>query len=195
MDSLPKRMEKFGIKPKEKEQLLGELETEILNIDLKNSYSPEITRNILEKLKSYSKITDPYKHEKEKSNNELLNRYKEFQQLVNSSSDPFDTALRLAIAGNIIDFGPGNHFDVDETIKNVLTSKFAIDDSKQLKSKISKAKTIFYLGDNCGEIVLDKLFLETINHPNVWFAVRDKPVLNDVTINEAEEVGIDQVAK
>lgn len=52
-----------------------------------------------------------------------------------------------------------------------------------------------YLGDNCGEIVLDKLFLETISHSNVWFAVRETPVLNDATEKEAREVGIHHVAK
>ena len=101
----------------------------------------------------------------------------------------------MAIAGNIIDFGPTDKFDVSGTIKRVLKSDFAIDHSQQLKVEIEKANTILYLGDNCGEIVLDKLFLETINHPNVFFAVRNKPVLNDVTEKEALEVGIDKVAK
>src|SRR5690606_13963972 len=60
---------------------------------------------------------------------------------------------------------------------------------------IKNAKTILYLGDNCGEIVLDKLFLENINHPNIYFAVREKPVLNDATQKEAKEVGINEFAK
>jgi uncharacterized protein with ATP-grasp and redox domains len=133
--------------------------------------------------------------EKEKSNRELLNRYDEFKQRVRNSNNPFDTALRLAIAGNIIDFGPTDNFDVEGTIERVFTSDLAIDDSDQLKVEIAKAKTILYLGDNCGEIVLDKLFLETINHPNVVFAVRDKPILNDATKKEAIEVGIPEVAR
>jgi uncharacterized protein with ATP-grasp and redox domains len=84
---------------------------------------------------------------------------------------------------------------VEGTIEKVLNSTFAIDHSQQLENEIKKARTILYLGDNCGEIVLDKLFLETINHPNVFFAVREKPVLNDATEKEAREVEIQHVAK
>ena len=67
--------------------------------------------------------------------------------------------------------------------------------SEQLRQEIKNAETILYLGDNAGEIVMDKLFLETVNHPNVWFAVREQPVLNDVTRREAEDVGIGKFAR
>lgn len=187
-------MEKFEIPTKKRIQLTNKLEEYISTIDFEGSYSPEITRNILNKLKKASFIADPYKKEKQESNREMMNRYAGFKGKVVASTNPFDTALRLAIAGNVIDFGPTHKFDVEETIKRVFTSEFAIDHSKQLEEEIDKARTILYLGDNCGEIVLDKLFLETIDHPNVWFAVREKPILNDVTIKEAVEVGIPEVA-
>ena len=195
INSLEKRIDKFEIAPEKREKLINELAKDISNVDLENSFSPEITRNILHSMKVVSEITDPYKTEKDESNRELLNRYKEFKQMVETSDNPFNTALRLAVAGNIIDFGPTHKFNVSETIERVLVSNFSIDHSEQLKAEIEKANTILYLGDNCGEIVLDKLFLETINHPNVFFAVRNKPVLNDVTEKEALEVGIDKVAK
>ncbi|MBN1820942.1 MAG: DUF89 family protein [Prolixibacteraceae bacterium] len=194
MDSLPSRMKKFGIKKEDQLVLQEELNFEISRIDYRKSFSPEVTRNIIEKLKHFSPISDPYEVEKKESNLMLLSRYPEFQKLVKESPNQFDTALRLAIAGNIIDFGPAHRFNIDETIKRVLKSEFAIDHSGQLKKAIKKAETILYLGDNCGEIVLDKLFLETINHQNVWFAVRDKVVLNDITMKEALEVGIDEFA-
>lgn len=125
----------------------------------------------------------------------MLNRENEFRDQITNSKNPFNTALRLAVAGNIIDFGPTHQFDVSGTIQRVMESDFAFDHSEKLKLEIEKAKSILYLGDNCGEVVLDKLFLETINHPNVYFAVRERPVLNDVTKKEAVEVGIDKVAK
>lgn len=188
-------MDKFEIAEEERNTLVSALVKEVAEIDLDNSYSPEVTRNLLAKLEANSKISDPYKKEKEDSNRELLSRYDEFKQRIENSDNKFDTALRLAIAGNIIDFGPTNNFDVEGTIERVFSSDLAIDDSALLKVEIEKAKTILYLGDNCGEIVLDKLFLETINHPNVTFAVRDKPILNDATPLEATEVGIPEVAK
>lgn len=195
IEGLQKRITKFQIAAEDQTQLASQIKSYILNIDYQKSSSPEITRNILNALSLVSEVADPYKMEKDDGNREILNRYAEFQQLVKTSVDSFDTALRLAVAGNIIDFGPTHKFDVNGTIKTVLSHDFAIDHSQQLKAEIKKAKTILYLGDNCGEVILDKLFLETINHSNVYFAVRDKPVLNDVTKIEAFEVGINKVAK
>lgn len=195
LDSLPKRIKKYGIDTETGHRLTNELTNEIQKLSSSASYSPEVTRNILTKLKSYSTINDPYKVEKEKSNRELMSKYGEFRKLIDSSDDKFDTALRLAIAGNIIDFGPNHKFDVFETIERVLNSDFAIDHSAQLRKAIKQADSILYLGDNCGEAVLDKLFIETINHPRVWFAVRGEPVLNDVTRSEAIGLGIDKFAQ
>lgn len=90
---------------------------------------------------------------------------------------------------------PTHVFDVKGTIEKVLVSDFAIDHSEMLRKEIKKAETILYLGDNAGEIAMDRLFLETLNHPNVWFAVCEKPVLNDVTRLEAEEVRINKFAR
>ncbi|WP_372946733.1 damage-control phosphatase ARMT1 family protein [Mariniphaga sp.] len=193
--ALQQRLEKYEIPEEKRDHVVSEMLKKIAATDLETSFSPEITRNILARLREYSNVEDPYRKEKQEGNRLMLERYGEFREMVHNSKNPFDTALRLAIAGNIIDFGPTNHFDVEGTIEKVLNSAFAIDHSQQLQNEISKAKTILYLGDNCGEMVLDKLFIETINHPNVFFAVREKPVLNDATEKEAREVGIHHVAK
>lgn len=193
--ALPKRLDKYDIANEARNPLVSKLIKEIAEIDLDRSYSPEVTRNILETLRLQSRVSDPYEQEKEDSNRELLARYDEFKACIEKAENPFSTALRLAIAGNIIDFGPGHDFNIHETIKQVLNSDFAIDHSAQLQEAIKSAKTILYLGDNCGEVVLDKLFLETIGHPNVVFAVRENAVLNDVTLKEANEVGIHDVAQ
>ena len=193
--ALPKRMDKYQIAPQKRNELVSRLIKDIAEIDLNDSYSPEITSNILKKLMRESDISDPYEKEKKDSNREMLERYDEFKQMITNPENPFDTALRLSIAGNIIDFGPDHKFDIHETIAKVMSSDFAVNDSAQLQDAIKNAKTILYLGDNCGEVVLDKLFLETINHPNVVFAVRNSAVLNDVTLKEATEVGIPQVAR
>jgi uncharacterized protein with ATP-grasp and redox domains len=76
----------------------------------------------------------------------------------------------------------------------VLKSKFAVDKSMELKEKINSAKKILYLGDNAGEIVFDRLFIETLMHNNVTYVVKGKPILNDVTLQDAEAVGMDMVA-
>lgn len=189
------RLDKYKIQEEDRDKIVSELIKEIAQLNLNTKYSPEIARIIFSRLKEISFIQDPYKKEKEESNRLLMLRYKEFSSRVNNSDDKFNKALRFAIAGNIIDFGPNQEFNIDETIDKVMNTEFAIDHSVQLKTEIKKASTILYLADNSGEIVLDKLFLETIKHPNVWVAYRGAPVLNDVTITEIIDVGIDKIAK
>jgi uncharacterized protein with ATP-grasp and redox domains len=151
----------------------------------------EMHRMIREQLNN----DDPYEDIKKKNNKMMLDMYTEFEEMIERSSNPFDTAMRLAIAGNVIDFGPQNQFDIMDSIERIAHSPLAIDDSKFLKEDLNKASSLLYIGDNCGEIILDKLFLETINFPNTYFAVRSGPVINDATIEDAVMVGIDKIAK
>jgi uncharacterized protein with ATP-grasp and redox domains len=151
----------------------------------------EMHRMIREQLNN----DDPYEDIKKKNNKMMLDMYTEFEEMIERSSNPFDTAMRLAIAGNVIDFGPQNQFDIMDSIERIAHSPLAIDDSKFLEKDLKKASSLLYIGDNCGEIILDKLFLETINFQNTYFAVRSGPVINDATIEDAVMVGIDKIAK
>ena len=163
--------------------------------------TPEVARVGNQIMASSLKNDDLFEKEKRKSNDIVLKRYAELKDYIHLSSDPFNLALRLSIAGNILDFvsfpalNEKGSTKIDETIDFVLRTDFAIDDSKELKKNIQSSKTLLYLGDNAGEIVLDKLFLETINHPNVYYAVRGGPVINDVTLTDAFYVGINYLAR
>lgn len=159
-----------------------------------NLSSPEIQRELNKEFCRIINVKDPFKEEKANNNHIALELYNEWKPRLLSSVNHFDLALQLSIAGNIMDYGANNSFDVHDTIKKVLKTSYAIDHSELLKSKIKNAKLILYLGDNAGEIVFDKLFIETIMHNNVVYAVKDTPVLNDVTIADAKEVGMDLVA-
>jgi damage-control phosphatase, subfamily I len=186
-------IEKGNLQTEEKKQFANDM-FGLFN-DVKSDFSiPELSRELHVLLKQYSNNPDPYKEEKKQSNDMVLNMYPELKDIVFQSNNYFNTALRLAIAGNIIDFGISNTFDLHSTIDKVLNSDFAIDDSIQLKQALSEAKTVLYLGDNCGEIVFDKLFIETIMHPNLIYAVRGVPVINDVTLENAKYVEMDLVA-
>ena len=87
----------------------------------------------------------------------MLAIYPELKKIVEQSADPFDMALRLAVAGNVIDFGSQHQLNIMDTIKRVAQAEFAINHSGQLKKDIATAQSILYIGDNCGEIVLDRL--------------------------------------
>ncbi|MDD3437307.1 MAG: ARMT1-like domain-containing protein [Candidatus Gastranaerophilales bacterium] len=138
-------------------------------------------------------IIDPYKPLKDEYNKKAIEYCKKYENIIKNDPNSFDKAMRLAIAGNIIDFGPTHDFDVDKKIEEVFKTNFPIDDSAELSGKIKKAKSILYLGDNTGEIVFDKLFLEVINHTDVTFVVRHRPVLNDATMEDALFVGLDKI--
>ena len=156
---------------------------------------PVLGRELHRMIRSELDDPDPYRAIKDESNRLMLERYADFEALVTGADDPFDTALRLAIAGNVIDFGPRHQYDVMETIERVLTTPLAIDDSQALRHDLASADTLLYIGDNCGEIVLDRLFLEHIDCPEKYFAVRGGPVINDATIEDARSVGIEDVAR
>jgi uncharacterized protein with ATP-grasp and redox domains len=64
-----------------------------------------------------------------------------------------------------------------------------------LRAALPLSKTLLYLGDNAGKIVMDRILLETIRHPAVYFAVRGAPIINDATIDDAQAVGIDKIAR
>lgn len=155
--------------------------------------APEFSRELHGILRSYTLNPDPYKRVKKENNDQALRMFPELENIIRQSKDPFDTALRLAIAGNIIDFAANDNFDLQATIDKVLNSEFAIDHSKQLKEAIENAKTVLYLGDNAGEIVFDKLLIETINHPDLIFVVRGAPVINDATMEDAEYIGMKDI--
>ncbi len=157
--------------------------------------SPLFARELHSLLRSYTGNSDPYKLEKKKYNDLALGLISEMKRLLKRSRDPFNTALRLSIAGNIIDFAVNDNFNLHATLDRVLKSPFAIDQSELLKSALGKARSVLYLGDNAGEIVFDKLFIETIGHPNLVYTVRGAPVINDATLEDAEYVGMSEVAR
>lgn len=161
----------------------------------KGLLAPEAACELHRMIKKATGTDDLYKAEKEHYNNLLMGFESYIRDVIQHSDDPFQTALRYALAGNIIDFGPPRPFDVTKTLSAAVDRIPAIDHTNQLKEALEKASTVLYLGDNSGEIVLDKLFIETINHPNLYFATRGGKVINDITLEDAEMVGITKVAK
>lgn len=157
--------------------------------------APEVQRELSQKLSELTGISDFFTTEKATSNQIALSLYHDWKERIQESKNPFDLALRLSIAGNIIDFGANHDFDLLSTIRRVIYAKFAIDHSKQLKERIQQANKIIYLGDNTGEIVFDKLFIEVLNHPNIVYVVRGGNALNDATMQDALSVGINTVAR
>jgi uncharacterized protein with ATP-grasp and redox domains len=140
--------------------------------------------------------TDLYAEEKLMANEILLNEYSYWEAVVRQSGNPFFTAAKLSVIGNIIDYGAHSVNDgISDQIESFFKKDLKVDMSAELNKGISRAASVLYLGDNCGEIVFDKLLIQTMKHPNVTFVVRGKPVINDVTIEDANQVGMDEVCR
>jgi len=137
---------------------------------------------------------DPYRAIKDTSTQQALALYPQLQALVREASDPLDTALRLSIAGNIIDLGPGRAYDLWEVVQRILVQPFALDDRIALKEALGRADRVLYLADNAGETVFDRVLIETLDVP-VTYVVKGGPTLNDATREDAVAAGLDQVAE
>jgi len=147
------------------------------------------------------KSFDPYKKLKFESNKTVLEYYDYLEAFVKNSSTPLEVAIRKAAAGNIIDFGAKDHanINIEHEIQNIPLLKFSIYDIDAFKACLAQAKTVLYVGDNAGEIVFDKILIKQIRRqmPNVHivFATRDKAIINDATLEDAYQVGLDKEAE
>jgi len=145
---------------------------------------------------------DPYKQKKQLSNKKALEVLPLAQSIVSKEASPelrFRKACLSAIVGNIMEFDlPDNPFkfsDLEELIQQA-ENDLALDEIPQIFSKAKKSKRILYLTDNAGEIALDTLLVQELKNlgAHVTVAVKDDPVLNDATLEDAKIVGMDKVA-
>jgi len=155
---------------------------------------PEIGKAVYGIISRMTGIDDPYEKIKEKCTHQALILYPELKRLIQTSKDRLLTALRVAIAGNVIDFGANADFDLKRDIEKILTQDLAIDHTEDFRQAVQRAHSILYVADNAGETVLDRLLIEELPKP-VVYVVREKPVINDALRDDALAAGIDEVAE
>ncbi|MCD6202372.1 MAG: DUF89 family protein [Bacteroidales bacterium] len=182
-----------GLEDKQIKTLLDEVGAMIRDLPMGNT-PPETGAVIYQKIREITGIDDPFLSIKQKNTREALDMYPELRQLVRRSDDPLLMAIRLAIAGNVIDFGVNRTFDLKKDIKQILKQDFAIFDYAAFRNQLETAKNIYYLGDNAGESVFDRILIEEIKK-TVIFVVRGIPLINDVTYEDAIMAGLDKVAE
>jgi len=162
-----------------------------------NQSPPVMSQQIHRIVRNISRNKDPYRQVKDRFNRYALDIYPLCQKMINRSSVSFETAVRLAIAGNIIDFGPNSQIGpsvIDETIDHALSGQL-LGDIELLSKAVRSVDNILYLGDNCGEIVFDRLLIEQLPLHKVTFAVRGSSVINDATLADAEATGMTDLVK
>jgi hypothetical protein len=145
---------------------------------------------------------DPYAELKRISNAMALEILPELRQLMEESPDSesrFRRATLIAAAANAIEFDvTGHDFDLDElrVIIETVESDLAIDEVNEFLNLSKSTKEVLYLMDNAGEVVLDMVLIEELKKLGlkVVAVVKGGPVLNDATMIDAEEVGLDECA-
>jgi uncharacterized protein with ATP-grasp and redox domains len=141
---------------------------------------------------------DPYKEIKQKFNALALRLYPDMKRLVAGSTKPLETAVRLAIAGNIIDFGVSSSLspaEVEEAIDDSLKADLDIREFEKFATAVKEAGRILYLCDNAGEIVFDRLLVEQLPCEKVTCVVKGSPVINDATMEDAKITGLTEVVE
>ena len=195
-----------GANSKTQKKILDAVALKMPKISL-SATPPEIARVIHGIVKRITGKQDPYARIKEKSNELALKVYPRLKKKVSCSQDNLLTAIELAIAGNIIDYGVKNSINVKKELEKILNKEHkairkedkSIFNYKKFRSALIKAKTILYLADNSGEVVFDRVLIEEIKKRNkrvdIIYVVKEKPIINDALFEDAYIVGIQEYAK
>ena len=136
---------------------------------------------------------DPYRAYKEEATREALALLPRLKRLMEEAGNTLEAAVRLSIAGNIIDAGTGDNRELWPTVQRVLSQAFAIDNMDELREALKAAAGVLYLADNAGETVFDLLLIESLGKA-VVYAVKGGPILNDATAVDARMAGVDRAA-
>jgi uncharacterized protein with ATP-grasp and redox domains len=181
------------------EEQLNDIYVDILKLkplrgEIWDMTSPEVIEPIMKKMMTAVDNNDPFSAEKEKQNQKMLTLYPELQRMVKTAEHPLRTAAHLAGLGNAIDvMMEGGAADIQKIIKEQLAYPLPKNAFEMLEKRITNSNCILYFGDNAGEIVLDRLFIETVKEQHdtdIIFVVRSMPTLNDATLKDAEQIGM-----
>jgi len=155
---------------------------------------PEVARGVYAAVRDVTGVSDPFAAHKEESIRNALALSGELRSVVARAEDPLWAAVRIAIAGNVIDLGADPDFDLEAEMGSVRRDRLAIDHYASFQQSVEAARTVLYLGDNAGETVFDRLLIEVLGRDTVY-AVRDIPIINDATAEDAERSGIGEAAR
>ena len=141
---------------------------------------------------------DPYRDVKRQFNNAALQLYPKMRTVIMESQDRLETAVRLAIAGNIIDFGVNSNLqesELEKTMSECLAAEFSDVQLRPFQEAFNEAEKILYIADNAGEIIFDRLLIEQLPVEKVTVVVKGSPVINDATMEDAVLAGLPRIVE
>jgi len=178
-------------------KILFEIAKILPNYSLKFT-PPQIAKDTYKLIENITNNPDPLLKAKEEAIKEAKTFKPFLYEKIQKSSDKLLTALKIAVAGNVIDFGAKKQFNLKEIIENIFNTPFKIDNYLELKTKLKSAKKVVIIGDNCGENIFDVILadiLKSLYDVEIFYFVRGKPIINDVTLKEASETDIIKFAQ
>jgi len=175
-------------------QVLVAAGEELSKIHLEDS-PPEMARGLYRCLSEITGDADPYYQLRKQSTRRSLALYPRLKAFVEAAEDPVFAGASVAATGNLIDYGAvQGEIMLEEEVEASLSMEPTWEDFPAFREDLTAADWVLYLGDNAGETVFDRVFIETIGKP-VTYVVRGGPAINDALYEDAVEAGLDQVAE
>lgn len=175
----------------------------IAEADMENEAPPLVDARIIRLRRDLLGIEDDFTAIKHSFNQLLLGLCDKLRTRIDAAEDPLYAALQLSMAGNYIDFGVLKDVDPDELLRlldDAAEKHVDPDEYDQLRADLAQSGgELVFIHDNCGEIMLDRLLIETIKRlypqQEIVSLVRGTPVLNDATLEDAVEAGLPELAE
>jgi uncharacterized protein with ATP-grasp and redox domains len=160
-----------------------------------NQSPPVLGQCIHRRLRELTGNDDPYRQAKNDQNLMALELLPELEAMVAAAANPLETAMRLAMAGNVIDLGAKSTVTPSHVRRAVqlALSEPITGETDMLRQAVSTSQSILYLADNAGEIVFDRLLIAQLSPARVTLAVRGAPIINDATLADARATGLDKM--
>ncbi len=171
----------------------------VTEVDVTRS-PPANAQLIYRKIADLTGCEDPYLSLKKESNEAALKMLSGLRDEISGTVEELSAAVCFAIAGNIIDYGAFETFNIKKALEAGRKKILAVDHSRLLVDRVGSLKpgaTVLYLADNCGEIVYDSLLIEYLFRQGftLTVAVKDGPIINDALKEDALFAGLDRYAR
>ena len=157
---------------------------------------PQMGEHIYGMVRRLSGNPDPFSEQKREQNQAVEALLPWLRETVDAAGDRLLMAVRLAIAGNIVDPGAQESFDLETSVMEAVTGEAGLEAYPAFAEALDRAATVLFIADNCGEIVFDRVLVETMlsmRDVDITLAVRGAPIINDVTEEDALQVGMQEL--
>jgi uncharacterized protein with ATP-grasp and redox domains len=181
-------------------KVLGEVMQDLARVDDKATPA-EVIHSVARKTARTLGVSDPYGEEKRRWIEETTSNADWIRSVIDGASDPFEAAVRLALAANLLDCELRadlvKRFSLKTLVEGFHRVPFAPDALEDFRQAVQKANKVLYIHDAAGELFFDRLLIEKMGKPKgaVFSAVRESPILGDATREDALAAGLDRVAE